>query len=173
MSDKQPAPDGRAPSWERAGTSSQFVTFMLAAEEYGIDILRVQEIRGWEAVTPIPKAPEFVRGVMNLRGEVVPVLDLRRRFDLEPREHGPTTVVVVVKMETGETVRTIGLVVDAISEVYDIPSDHCSPTPDVGCAVDAAFVKGIAMVEKKMIILLDVDRLASGSMLDTEREHAA
>ena len=159
---------------QATGDVCQYVTFMLAAEEYGIDILRVQEIRGWEPVTPIPRAPSFVRGVMNLRGDVVPVVDMRQRFDLEPRDYGPTTVVVVVKVSlSDDTTRTVGLVVDAISEVYDIAAGQSKATPDIGCAVDTEFVKGIATIGGKMVILLDVDHLVGTSVFNRVRGQAA
>src|SRR5580698_3872046 len=95
-------------------TSEQYLTFMLAGEEYGVDILRVQEIKGWDKVTRIPHTPDYVLGVINLRGAVVPILDLRRRFGLETVEFGPTTVVIVVRVMNGLTERTVAVVVDAV-----------------------------------------------------------
>ena len=103
-----------------AASAQQFLTFKLAGEEYGVGILAVQEIRGWSAVTTIPHAPEWVLGVMDLRGVTVPVIDLRRRFEFEPAQFGPSTVVIVIRVPNGEQERTLGLVVDAVSEVYDL-----------------------------------------------------
>src|SRR5512144_1124032 len=100
--------------------TQQFLTFKLAGEEYGVGILSVQEIRGWSAVTAIPHSPPWVLGVIDLRGVVVPVIDLRRRFELAPATFGPSTVVIVIRVATGGEERTVGLVVDAVSEVYDI-----------------------------------------------------
>ena len=100
--------------------NQQFLTFKLAGEEYGVGILTVQEIRGWSAVTAIPHSPPWVLGVVDLRGVVVPVIDLRRRFELAQAEFGPSTVVIVIRVHTGGEERTVGLVVDAVSEVYDI-----------------------------------------------------
>ncbi|MFN7952419.1 MAG: chemotaxis protein CheW [bacterium] len=137
----------------------QYLTFILAGEEYGVDILRVQEIRGWERATRLPNTPTFVKGVINLRGTIVPIIDLRERFGLDSADYGRTTVVVVVKVERGEQSRVMGVVVDAVSDVYNLPENEIKETPDFGTALDAQFAKGLATVDKKMIILLDIDRL--------------
>jgi purine-binding chemotaxis protein CheW len=139
---------------------------MLAGEEYGVDILRVQEIKGLDKVTRIPNSPEHVLGVINLRGAVVPILDLRRRFGLEAIAFGPTTVVIVVRIEGGQDGRTVGMVVDAVSEVYNVDAGATQPPPDVCGGVDTIFVKGLATVEKKMLILLDIDRLIGDIIAD-------
>src|ERR1700732_1218106 len=116
-----------------AGESSeQYLTFLLAGEEYGVDILRVQEIKGWDKVTRIPHTPDYVLGVINLRGAVVPILDLRRRFGLETIAFGPTTVVIVVRVMSGRDERTVGVVVDAVSEVYNVDAAGTKPPPAVG-----------------------------------------
>jgi purine-binding chemotaxis protein CheW len=148
------------------GISEQYLTFMLAGEEYGVDILRVQEIKGLDKVTRIPNSPEHVLGVINLRGAVVPILDLRRRFGLEAIAFGPTTVVIVVRIEGGQDGRTVGMVVDAVSEVYNVDAGATQPPPDVCGGVDTIFVKGLATVEKKMLILLDIDRLIGDIIAD-------
>jgi purine-binding chemotaxis protein CheW len=149
-----------------SATSEQYLTFMLAGEEYGVDILRVQEIKGWDKVTRIPHTPEFVLGVINLRGTVVPILDLRRRFGLETIAFGPTTVVIVVKVAGARTERTVGMVVDAVSEVYNVDVADTKPPPDVCGSVETIFVKALATVEEKMLILLDIDRLIGNSIVD-------
>jgi purine-binding chemotaxis protein CheW len=149
-----------------AGTSEQYLTFMLAGEEYGVDILRVQEIKGWDKVTRIPRTPDYVLGVINLRGSVVPILDLRRRFGLETIAFGPTTVIIVVRVAGGHDGRTVGMVVDAVSEVYHVDSADSKPPPDVCGSVDTVFVKALATVEQKMLILLDIDRLIVNSIAD-------
>jgi purine-binding chemotaxis protein CheW len=149
-----------------AETSEQYLTFMLAGEEYGVDILRVQEIKGWDKVTRIPHTPDYVLGVINLRGAVVPILDLRRRFGLETIDFGPTTVVIVVRVMSGLTERTVGVVVDAVSEVYNVDAADSKPPPDVCGGVDTVFVKALATVEEKMLILLDIDRLIGNSIAD-------
>jgi purine-binding chemotaxis protein CheW len=149
-----------------AETSEQYLTFMLAGEEYGVDILRVQEIKGWDKVTRIPHTPGYVLGVINLRGAVVPILDLRRRFGLETIDFGPTTVVIVVRVMSGLTERTVGVVVDAVSEVYNVDAAGTKPPPDVCGSVDTVFVKALATIEEKMLILLDIDRLIGNSVAD-------
>jgi len=149
-----------------ADTCEQYLTFMLAGEEYGVDILRVQEIKGWDKVTRIPHTPDYVLGVINLRGAVVPILDLRRRFGLDSVDFGPTTVVIVVRITSGLAERTVGMVVDAVSEVYDVDAADTKPPPDVCGGVDTIFVKALATIEEKMLILLDIDRLISNSISD-------
>jgi len=160
----------------RAGEkSSQYLTFALDDEEYGVDILRVQEIRGWDRATPIPNTPDYVRGVINLRGAVVPIIDLRRRFKKETIPYTSTTVVIVVKVfgEKGEKV--VGIAVDAVSDVRNISDNELQPTPDLG--VDhQGFVKALATLRARrrsdtgkqaageMIILLDVDHLLDISL---------
>jgi purine-binding chemotaxis protein CheW len=140
--------------------SDQYLTFILAGEEYGISILRVQEIKGWDTATPIPNMPDFILGVINLRGTIVPVIDLRRRFGLESIPFGPATVVIVVKVtDNNGNERTMSMVADAVSEVYDITSAAWQPAPDFGAAVDSASITGLATIDEKMIILLDIDHL--------------
>jgi len=142
----------------------QYLTFLLAGEEYGVDILRVQEIKGWDKVTRIPHTPDYVLGVINLRGAVVPILDLRRRFGLEATDFGPTTVVIVMRVGVGHEERTVGVVVDAVSEVYNVNAADAMPPPDVCGSIDTVFVKALATVDEKMLILLDIDRLIGNSI---------
>ena len=138
----------------------EFLTFMLAGEEYGVDILRVQEIKGWDTVTNIPNTPEYIRGVINLRGTIVPIIDMRLRFDLKQLEYGATTVVIVLKVEKKDgIVRTMGVVVDAVSDVHDVPTNQIKASPDFGTTVDTEFVKGLATVGEKMVIVLDIDHM--------------
>jgi len=143
----------------------QYLTFMLAEEEYGIEILRVQEIKGWDRATPIPNTPEHVLGVLNLRGAVVPIIDLRKRFDLEAIAYGPTTVVIVVKMFHEDQERIVGLVVDAVADVYRLDRDDIQSTPEMGNAVNTRFIRGLATVEEHMVILLEVDQLIDFSAI--------
>ncbi|NOX76105.1 MAG: chemotaxis protein CheW [Gammaproteobacteria bacterium] len=153
---------------------NQFLTFILAGEEYGVDILRVQEIKGWDTVTPIPNTPEYIRGVINLRGTIVPIIDLRRRFQLEAVEYGPMTVVIVLRVEDpeGDNSRIMGLVVDAVSDVYNVPEDTIKPAPDFGSVVDVNFVKGLATLEDVMVIMLDIDRLLNADDLAVVQQAA-
>ena len=145
--------------------TSQFLTFILAGEEYGVEILRVQEIRSWEEPTEIPNTPDYVLGVINLRGTVVPIVDLRRRFNLDNIDFDKTTVVVVVKVKHHKGERTMGLVVDAVSDVYDIQPDQIQPSPDFGGIVSTEFVQGLAKIDEKMIILLELDLLINQGVL--------
>jgi purine-binding chemotaxis protein CheW len=139
----------------------QYLTFSLAGEEYGIDILKVQEIRGWAPVTKVPNAPPFVRGVMNLRGAIVPVIDLRLRFGLETMAYTKTTVVIVVTVQSASGSRIIGTVVDGVSDVLNPNAADIQPPPDFGTAVHTEFISGLVTIEAGMVMLLDVDRLLS------------
>jgi purine-binding chemotaxis protein CheW len=141
--------------------NQQFLTFKLAGEEYGVGILTVQEIRGWSAVTAIPHSPPWVLGVIDLRGVVVPVIDLRRRFELAPANFGPSTVVIVIRVSNGAEERTVGLVVDAVSEVYDIDPSAFRQLPDLGSSAAGEVVNGLAHTDGKTVILLDATRLAA------------
>lgn len=149
----------------------QFLTFMLNGEEYGVDILRVQEIKGWETATEIPNTPPYVLGVINLRGAIMPVIDLRLRFGFPSVEYTASTVVIVLRVRNDAGVeRTMGFVVDAVSDVYNIPAGDLQPPPDFGGTIRTDYVKGLAMVEGKMVILLDVDYLVASdvAMVDGE-----
>lgn len=143
--------------------ADQYLTFILAGEEYGVDILRVQEIRGWSAVTRIPNTPEFIRGILNLRGAIVPVIDLRLRFGIEKIADGPTTVIVVLKVAHGATQRIVGLVVDGVSDVYNVHEKDIKSAPDFGVTLHTAFIKGMAAIADKMVILLDIDRMLNST----------
>ncbi len=145
--------------------ANQFLTFILAGEEYGVDILRVQEIKGWDKPTPIPNTPDYIKGVMNLRGTIVPIIDLRQRFGLEVLEYGPTTVVIVLRIMAEERERIMGIVVDAVSEVYNIDAQTMQDPPELGSDLKVAFVRGLATVDDKMIILLDIDQLMNADEL--------
>jgi len=150
-----------------AGDANQYLTFVLNGEEYGVEILRVQGIQGWDTVTPIPNSPDFVLGVMNLRGAIVPIIDLRKRFNMETIPHGPTTVIIVVKVENADKPRTIGMVVDGVSEVYRLDDANIQALPEVGAGgVSSDYVKGLSTVDEKMLILLNIDKLFSGNELN-------
>ena len=140
--------------------SEQYLSFLLADEEYGVEILRVQEIKGWEQVTHIPNSPDFLCGVLNLRGTIIPVVDLRLRFDMPFRAYQPTTVVVVLKVE-GVTERTVGIVVDGVSDAHNVVPEDIKPTPDFGTAIDTTFLKGLVSLEENMMMILNIDRLLS------------
>ena len=140
----------------------QFLTFCLGQEEYGIEILDVQEIKGYSPVTPIPNAPSHVKGLMNLRGAVVPVVDLRARFGMSAQDYTPFTVIIVVKVGH----KVVGLIVDAVSDVLDVNADQLEATPDCGAAVDTSFLTGIAHSGERLIGLLQVERVAGVGALE-------
>jgi purine-binding chemotaxis protein CheW len=144
-----------------ASDSAQFLTFVCAGEEYGVDILCVQEIKGWDGVTRVPYTPPYLLGVMNLRGVIVPVIDLRARFGVQLRAPDSSTVVIVVRVRTAAGEKTAGIVVDAVSEVYSVTPDNIKPTPDLGAVADGACVRGLASVDGKMVMLLDIDKLVT------------
>lgn len=146
--------------------AAQYLTFMLDGEEYGVDILRVQEIKGWIPTTRIPNTPEYIRGVMNLRGAIVPIIDLRQRFAMPAVEYTATTVVIVLKVLKDGAERTVGFVVDAVSDVYNVAPEQCRDAPDFGAHVHTDFIRALATVEEKMVILLDIDSLMSVDDLD-------
>ena len=142
----------------------QYVTFVCAGVEYGVEILRVQEIKGWDGVTRVPYTPPYVLGVMNLRGVIVPVIDLRARFGLESKPFDSSTVVIVVRVDAAVGEKTVGIVVDAVSEVYNIAADAVKPTPDLGGGAESACVSGLTSVDEKMVMLLDMNRLVASSI---------
>jgi purine-binding chemotaxis protein CheW len=142
-----------------ADDASQYLTFTLGNEEYGVDILRVQEIRGWHQVTRIPNAPGFLLGVLNLRGTIVPIIDMRMRFNLDKVEYNPVTVIIVLSVETANGRHVFGVVVDGVSDVLDVAPSEIKPTPEFGTTMDTEFISGLATVGEKMVMLLDIDKL--------------
>jgi len=138
--------------------TDQYLTFLLGDEEYGVEILRVQEIKGWENVTHIPNTPDYLCGVLNLRGTIVPVVDLRLRFDMPKRTYTPTTVVVVLNVGEGVQ-RTVGVVVDGVSDAHNILPEEIKPTPDFGTTVSTDFIKGLVSIGSGMMMILNIDRL--------------
>jgi len=139
----------------QADLAREYLTFRLGEEEYGIDILKVQEIRGYELPTRIANARTFIKGVVNLRGTIVPIVDLRLRFNCSLVEYNDFTVTVVLHI--GQ--RTIGAVVDSVSDVMQIPAESVRPAPEMQSAVDAAYVRGLAQLGERMVILLDIESM--------------
>lgn len=133
----------------------EYLTFRLGDEEYGIDILKVQEIRGYENPTRIAHAPHFLKGVINLRGTIVPIVDLRLRFGCEAAEYNAFTVSIVLHIGS----RTIGTVVDSVSDVMEIPAEAVRAAPELNSAIDASYIRGLAQVGDRMVILLDIESL--------------
>jgi len=154
-------------------TENQYLTFILDDEEFGVDILSVQELRGWEHATPMPNTPDWIEGVINLRGVIVPIVSLRKRFGIEHREPCPTTVVIIVKVVSGAKERVLGMVVDAVSEVYNINESDLQPAPNMEGAISVDFVRGLATIEDKMVILLDINKLINEGVLQETGEAAA
>ena len=133
------------------------LAFKLGNEEYGIKILKVQEIRGYESVTRIASAPEHVKGVVNLRGTIVPIVDMRIRFALGTPDYGPFTVVIILNIGG----RTVGMVVDAVSDVTTLTPDQIKAAPDMGSSLNTEHIVGLGTVDERMLILVDIDRLMS------------
>jgi purine-binding chemotaxis protein CheW len=142
-----------------SSTSSEFLTFRLGGEEYGIDILRVQEIRSYEQPTRIANAPAFLKGVVDLRGVIVPIIDLRVKLDCETAEFNAFTVVIVLNIRG----RVVGAVVDAVSDVMELSSDAVKPAPMMSTQVDMSYITGIANVGERMLILMDIQALMSSA----------
>jgi purine-binding chemotaxis protein CheW len=147
-----------------AAGSKQVLTFTLGDETYGVDILRVQEIRGWAPVTRIPQAPAHVLGVLNLRGSIVPIVDMRMRFNLERAEYTPLTVIIVLSVQSTLGRRDFGVVVDGVSDVIDVPLADMKDAPELGAHVNTEFIDGLAAVSGRMVMLLDIDHLIGGDV---------
>lgn len=146
----------------------EYLTFILDGEEFGIDILCVQEIRGWTPVTEIPNTPDYLKGVINLRGEIVPIVDLRERFSKKAQEYDGTTVVIILRANIGDKSVVVGMVVDAVSEVYKLQQKDIKQAPDFGTNIDSRFISGMATIEDKIIILVNAQ-----SLLDVEELYKA
>ena len=145
-------------STEEGLATQQYLTFLMNGEEYGVDILAVQEIRGWERATMVPNSPSHMKGVLNLRGTIVPIIDLRDRFQLPSIDYSDITVVVILKIDTDKGDRTMGIIVDAISDVYDVPIGKVRTT-GVAENRNSRFIKGLVTVDKNMVILLELQKL--------------
>lgn len=136
-------------------TTGEFLTFVLGEEEYGVDILRVQEIRSYDAVTRLPDAPDYIKGVINLRGIIVPVVDMRLKFRLAKAEYNALTVMIVLNVGG----RVVGMVVDSVSDVVRLSGDQVRSVPEIGATIDRQFLTGIGTLDERMLILLDIERL--------------
>ena len=137
----------------------QVVSFKLGSEEYGVDIAQVQEINRMVAVTHVPRAPHFMEGVINLRGQLIPIIDLRTRFGMPRVEHTKNTRIVVTEIGT----KRIGMVVDSVSEVLRLPVDQIEPAPEMLTGIDTEYIRGVGKIEDRLIILLDLGRIISGA----------
>ena len=139
------------------GENRELLTFTLGSEEYGIDILKVQEIRGYEAVTTIANAPEFIKGVINLRGIIVPIVDMRIKFRLGSVTYDATPVVIILNIAN----RVVGMVVDGVSDVTTLKPEEIRPAPEFGSGLDVQYLQGLGTVDDRMIILVDIEKLMS------------
>lgn len=143
------------------GSRSEYLTFRLADEEYGIDILKVQEIRGYDPVTRIANAPDFIKGVVNLRGNIVPIIDMRIRLQLGEVTYDEMTVVIILNLGS----RVVGMVVDSVSDVLALQADQIRPSPEFGGVFDARYITGLGALDDRMLILIDIESLVSEDML--------
>lgn len=143
----------------RATREGKYLTFALGEEEFGIGILTVKEIIGMMPFTPIPRTPEFVKGVINLRGKVIPVVDLRLKFGMPAADYDERTCIVVVELSDAENKIAVGLVVDKVNEVSNVKEDEVEETPDFGIDLDTAYIRGMAKSQGAVKILLDIDRV--------------
>lgn len=153
-----------------SNTTNEFLTFTLGKEEYGMDILKVQEIRGYDAVTTIARAPEFIKGVINLRGAIVPIIDMRIKFNLGKADYDQFTVVIIINVSK----RVIGIVVDSVSDVITLTAEQVKPAPDFAAHLDTGYITGLGTVDERMLILMDIEKLMSGSdmgLIDSTEEH--
>jgi purine-binding chemotaxis protein CheW len=137
----------------------EYLTFRLSQEEYGIDILKVQEIRGYEPPTRIANAPTFIKGVVNLRGTIVPIVDMRLKFNCSEAEYNSFTVVIILNLRS----RIVGIVVDSVSDVLELQPESIKTAPDIDSVVDNSCILGLGSVSDRMLILLDIERLMSGA----------
>ena len=138
-----------------ASASGEFLTFALAEQQYGVDILKVQEIRGYDGVTTIPNTPPHIKGVINLRGTIVPVLDLRIKFRLGEARYDSFTVMIILNLDG----RTVGVVVDSVSDVVHLLAEQVRPAPPLGAGVDARYLVGVGVIDTRMVLLIDIERL--------------
>ena len=141
--------------------SREMLVFRLGSEEYGVDILKVQEIRGYEKVTPIPRSPDYLKGVVNLRGAIVPIIDLRVKFGMANPAFDSFTVVIILRIAG----RFIGLVVDGVSDTVDLSAGEIRDAPGLGAMVDSAYLAGVATKDDRMILIVDIEKLLSAGEL--------
>ena len=155
-----------------ADRDSKYLTFTLAGEEYGIGILKIKEIIGMIPITSVPRTPEYVKGVINLRGQVIPVVDLRLRFKMEAIEYSERTCIIVVEIEGQAGTLLTGIVVDSVSEVLNIKAGDIEDTPTFGAKLDTGYIFGMAKMEGRVKILLDIDKIISNAELSQLTEAA-
>lgn len=165
----------RATNRVRTLKGGKFLTFLMANEKYGLEILKVREIIGMMDVTSVPTTPAFVRGVINLRGKVIPVIDLRLKFGMEAKENTERTCIIVVHLAHLDQEMTMGIIVDEVSDVLDISQDQIEPPPSFGANIRTDFILGMGKVEQKVITMLDIDRVLTEqeiSLVESSAEKA-
>jgi purine-binding chemotaxis protein CheW len=145
--------------------AGKYLTFRLAEEEYGLEILKVQEIIQMQAVTKVPRTPDYVRGVINLRGKVIPVIDLRKKFGLTTVTDTEKTCIIVVQIAQGESKVVMGIIIDEVKEVLDIKAENIEETPSFGASIDTQFILGMGKIGQSVKILLDIDKVMSAKEL--------
>lgn len=148
-----------APTAAVSGGGNEFLTFRLGKEEYGMEILKVQEIRSWEEPTRIANAPDFIKGVINLRGIIVPILDMRIKFNLGSAEYDQFTVVIILNVAG----RIVGMVVDSVSDVITLVGEQIRPAPDFSSSFNTQYITGLGTVDERMLILVDIEKLMTGA----------
>ena len=158
--------DAQKAAQSGADREGKYLTFFLADEEYGIGILKVKEIIGMMTITPVPQTPAFVKGVINLRGKVIPVIDLRLKFGMEEIEYNERTSIIVVEVRGGSGTVQIGIVVDSVSEVVNIKGEDIENTPTFGSRLDTDYILGMAKMGGGVKILLDIDRVLTAEEID-------
>ncbi len=152
---------------ELKSLAGKYLTFKLANETYGIEILKVQEIIGLMSITSIPRTPHFVRGVINLRGKVIPVIELRKKFEMEAVEDTDHTCIIVVQVMGVNGPITMGVIVDEVSEVIDIADNQIEPAPSFGATIDTAFIMAMGKLGESVVILLDIDKVLSANEIQS------
>jgi purine-binding chemotaxis protein CheW len=153
--------------------AGKYLTFRLAEEEYGLEILKVQEIIQMQAVTKVPRTPDYVRGVINLRGRVIPVIDLRKKFGLAAVTDTEKTCIIVVQIAHGDGKVTMGIIIDEVKEVLDIKAEHIEETPSFGSSINTEFILGMGKIGQSVKILLDIDKVMSARELSEIKKTAA
>ncbi len=156
----------------KSARAGRYLTFNLAGELYGLEILKVQEIIGIMNVTRVPRAPEYIRGVINLRGKVIAVIDLRRKLNFDANSDTERTCIVVVQVQRGDSNITMGIIVDTVCEVLNVNADQIEATPEFGVDIATEFIQGMAKVGKRVVILLDADCILSQTELKETAESA-
>lgn len=169
MSSIQETGDSAIGATKQGEDTAQYLTFTLGKEEYAVDILKVQEIRGYDAVTAIANAPTFIKGVINLRGVIVPIVDMRIKFKVGEATYDEFTVVIILNVLN----RVVGIVVDGVSDVITLPPEQMKPAPEFGAALDTKYINGLGTIDERMIILVDIEKLMSSRDMELMDEAIA